>query len=115
MDIDRVDRDAEFRVDFPIWTIVDSANQHPVKIIPDETRTIAALFTDDDLARQFLQDEGLGSNAAVAVIRSADQLRQLVSNAKQGGCTHVGFDLSNRSPVQGRLQALSEFIAGLPS
>ena len=111
-DIDAVTH-GKFHISLPLWTIIDLSNGKPV-LISTEHGTLLSLFTDVDLAKQFIQDRSPSPQAVSVEFKDHATIKQTALETKLHKCTHVGIDLSTRSPLKAAIQPIDFFIDSIP-
>ena len=88
----------EFHVVFPVWAVVDPA-AGCVAVRGPAGMFCLALFTDEDLARRFAREGGLG--AGIGGVDSAKGLARLI-DSQPPQVTHVAFDPPARAGAVAR-------------
>jgi hypothetical protein len=109
-----------FFATFPVWTVVDAeqfrGTQNIVRSLPvigsDELGKFFPVFTDDDLAKRFIEDWPLPGKAPLQLI-TPRALWDVLTELKPLGCGHVGIDVSLRPTIRGRFYPISEVLEAL--
>ncbi len=118
--------DDQFLIVHPLFTVVDAekfnkdgSGASVLELSSNEFDRFFLLFTDDDLARTFLE-RMLGEKAdrmAVLEIIAGNDLRQLLTELEGLGCKDVGIDLSLSAAgnMRGRVMPIADLLASIPA
>lgn len=103
----------EFLFRIPVWAIVNIANFQAKGLLSSivtakspEVSDFLLMFTDDDLAKRFIEDNQ-ASGCAPVEIKTEQALRSILIDLKKNGLAHVGIDVSNS---KGRFYPIGDII-----
>jgi hypothetical protein len=118
--------DDTFVFSLPVWILAAADTVLPVglplavKVMKsDKHGNLLGLFTDEDLAKRFIEEEGMPNTAACKVSLKSEFLN-LLYRFQHGGVKYVGIDCPTRANPRreaGRFPRLEDVIAaaiGLP-
>jgi hypothetical protein len=106
----------KFYADYPVWTLYDEAlaKKHGMpggvpRINPPGMKPVLAIFTDEDLAKRFIEDLRRPDVKPLALQHPRDLLA-VAEHFEKAGVEHVAIDISFHPPGM-QLHPIREFIS----
>jgi len=111
-----------FHIEFPAWTVADQAQyektRNLMRCIPrtetSEHGSFFPLFTDKDLATQFIKELPLPGKVTVT-LKNLHALSVILETLQPLGCKYVGVDVSMKPTIRGRFYPTQELIDAIKS
>jgi hypothetical protein len=113
----------KFLIQLPVWTIADVAICQAKGLEPaiaifsaPEIGKILPLFTDEDLAKRFLETVPVPGKSRVW-LRTMKAVRAVIAGWYKAGVGHVGIDMSFASggSISGRFYPCQELLDTIPT